>query len=269
MSKNPEGNLTGRQVEFAKTIHSSATICSDLINDILDLSKIESGTVIVDVGEVTFRDLHDYVDRTFRHVAEAKKLDFAVDMDAALPREMHTDAKRLQQILKNLLSNAFKFTDKGSVTLEIQSVSSGWNQENQMLTRAKSVVAFSVKDTGHRDSRGEAADHFRGVPAGGRKHQPQIRRHRSGPGDQPRNGAIAGRGNPADEQSGKRQRFHAVSAADVRPGEVASPQHRKARRYRLLTPNRRRWRRWRNRRSNRSSSLATNGSTSPRAIALC
>jgi len=148
LSKNAEGNLTGRQVDFAKTIHSSGNDLLGLINDILDLSKIESGTVIVDVGDITFPDLHDYVDRTFRHVAESKKLDFAVNMDASLPREVHTDAKRLQQILKNLLSNAFKFTDRGSVTLDIRSVSSGWNQENQMLTRAKSVVAFSVKDTG-------------------------------------------------------------------------------------------------------------------------
>jgi signal transduction histidine kinase/DNA-binding response OmpR family regulator/HAMP domain-containing protein len=148
LSKNAEGNLTGRQVEFAKTIHSSGNDLLGLINDILDLSKIESGTVVVDVGDITFRDLHDYVDRTFRHVAESKKLDFAVDMNAALPREVHTDAKRLQQILKNLLSNAFKFTDRGSVMLEVQPVTSGWNQENQALTKAKTVIAFSVKDTG-------------------------------------------------------------------------------------------------------------------------
>jgi HAMP domain-containing protein/signal transduction histidine kinase/CheY-like chemotaxis protein len=148
LSKNGEGNLTGRQVDFARTIHSSGNDLLGLINDILDLSKIESGTVIVDVGDITFRDLHEYVDRTFRHVGESKKLDFAVKMDASLPREVHTDAKRLQQILKNLLSNAFKFTDKGSVTLDVQSVTSGWNQENQMLTRAKSVIAFSVRDTG-------------------------------------------------------------------------------------------------------------------------
>jgi HAMP domain-containing protein/signal transduction histidine kinase/CheY-like chemotaxis protein len=148
LSKNGEGNLTGRQVEFAKTIHSSGNDLLGLINDILDLSKIESGTVIVDVGDISFHDLHDYVDRTFRHVAESKKLDFLVDMNASLPREVHTDAKRLQQILKNLLSNAFKFTDKGTVTLEMHPVASGWNQENQTLTKAKSVIAFSVKDTG-------------------------------------------------------------------------------------------------------------------------
>src|SRR5580658_3560506 len=143
LSRNQESNLTPRQVEFAQTIHSSGNDLLALINDILDLSKIESGTVIVDVGDVTFRELHDYVDRTFRHVAESKKLSFAVVTDPLLPRGVHTDAKRLQQILKNLLSNAFKFTDKGSVTLDIQLATSGWNIENQYLNNAKSVIAFS------------------------------------------------------------------------------------------------------------------------------
>jgi HAMP domain-containing protein/signal transduction histidine kinase/DNA-binding response OmpR family regulator len=148
LSKNSDGNLTNRQVEFSRTIHSSGNDLLGLINDILDLSKIESGTVMVDVGDITFRDLEDYVDRTFRHVADTKKLEFRVELDPALPRGVHTDAKRLQQILKNLLSNAFKFTDKGNVTLRIQPAASGWNQENQMLQRAKSVVAFVVRDTG-------------------------------------------------------------------------------------------------------------------------
>ena len=223
LSKNPEGNLTGRQVDFARTIHSSGNDLLGLINDILDLSKIESGTVIVDVGDITFRDLHDYVDRTFRHVAESKKLDFAVNMDASLPREVHTDAKRLQQILKNLLSNAFKFTDKGSVMLDIHSVSSGWNQENQMLTHQ---VGHRIFREGYRNrhSRGKAGDYFRGFPAGGRKHQPQIWWDRTGPGDQPRTGPVARWRDSADEQSGYGQHVHAVSAADVRPRETASSQ---------------------------------------------
>jgi HAMP domain-containing protein/signal transduction histidine kinase/DNA-binding response OmpR family regulator len=148
LSKNGEGNLTGRQVEFARTIHSSGNDLLTLINDILDLSKIESGTVIVDVGEVPFRDLHDYVERTFAHVAENKKLEFAVDIAANLPRALHTDAKRLQQILKNLLSNAFKFTERGRVAMQIAPVTSGWNTENQTLNRARTVVAMTVTDTG-------------------------------------------------------------------------------------------------------------------------
>jgi HAMP domain-containing protein/signal transduction histidine kinase/CheY-like chemotaxis protein len=148
LSKNSEGNLTDRQVEFSRTIHSAGNDLLGLINDILDLSKIESGTVILDIGDITFRDVQDFVDRTFRHVAEAKKLEFGVATDATLPRGVHTDAKRLQQILKNLLSNAFKFTEKGTVVLEIGTATSGWNSENQTLNRAKSVVTFSVKDTG-------------------------------------------------------------------------------------------------------------------------
>src|SRR5207244_7607350 len=111
-SKNPDANLSGRQVDCARTIHSSGNDLLTLINDILDLSKIESGTVVVDVGEVPFRDLHDYVDRTFRHVADNKRLTFDVEVAPNIGRSMHTDAKRLQQILKNLLSNAFKFTDR-------------------------------------------------------------------------------------------------------------------------------------------------------------
>src|SRR5205823_7935774 len=119
-----------------------------LINDILDLSKIESGTVIVDAGEVPFRDLSDYVDRTYRHVAESKKLDLEVDVKPGVPRAVQTDAKRLQQSLKNLLSNAFKFTERGRVALEVKSVTEGWSPENESLNHAKQVLAFSVSDTG-------------------------------------------------------------------------------------------------------------------------
>src|SRR5262249_45822912 len=100
LSKNQEGNLTARQMEFAKTIHSSGNDLLMLINDILDLSKIESGTVVVDVGELRLADLHSYVERTFRHVAEAKGVEFAVNLDPRVPRSMYTDAKRMQQVLK-------------------------------------------------------------------------------------------------------------------------------------------------------------------------
>ena len=117
LSRNKDQNLSAKQVEFARTIHASGNDLLALINDILDLSKIESGTVMVDVGEVALRDLQDYVERTFRHVAETKKLEFEIDRTPDLPRTIQTDAKRLQQILKNLLSNAFKFTEKGRVSL--------------------------------------------------------------------------------------------------------------------------------------------------------
>ncbi len=148
LSKNTESNLTSRQVEFARTIHSSGNDLLNLINDILDLSKIESGTVVVDVGELLFRDLHDYVDRTFRHVADSKKLEFELQLSGDLPRGIQTDSKRLQQILKNLLSNAFKFTEKGKVSLQIAYADHGWNTETESLNRARNVVAITVSDTG-------------------------------------------------------------------------------------------------------------------------
>ncbi|HSV81523.1 MAG TPA: response regulator, partial [Ramlibacter sp.] len=148
LCKNPEGNLTPKQVEFAKTIHSSGNDLLMLINDILDLSKIESGTVVVDVNELRLSDLQVYVERTFRHVAEAKNVDFTVRTGLNLPASMVTDAKRLQQILKNLLSNAFKFTHQGHVTLTVEEVFAGWNHDNEDLNRAQQVIAFAVSDTG-------------------------------------------------------------------------------------------------------------------------
>ena len=147
LSRNPAGNLTPKQTEFAKTIHSSGTDLLMLINDILDLSKIESGTVAVDVGELRLADLYSYVERTFRHVAELRGLQFAVDLDPGLPKVMLTDSKRLQQVIKNLLSNAFKFTRHGRVALTIRpadvSVAEGESQG-----RADSMLAFAVSDTG-------------------------------------------------------------------------------------------------------------------------
>jgi HAMP domain-containing protein/signal transduction histidine kinase/CheY-like chemotaxis protein len=148
LSKNTDGNLTGKQTEFAKTIHSSGNDLLNLINDILDLSKIESGTVAVDVSELRLEDLGRFVERTFRHVAESKSVGFQVELDDAAPGTMLTDAKRLQQIIKNLLSNAFKFTHRGHVSLTVQPVSSGWNPENEDLNRAPQVIAFEVSDTG-------------------------------------------------------------------------------------------------------------------------
>jgi signal transduction histidine kinase/HAMP domain-containing protein/CheY-like chemotaxis protein len=148
LCRNHGGNLTSRQIEFAKTIHSAGNDLLMLINDILDLSKIESGTVVIDVTNVVFRDLQDYVERTFRHIAESKRLAFEVEAGHELPATLQTDPKRLQQILKNLLSNAFKFTDHGSVCLAITQPQSGWTPDNEMLNRAAKVIAFSVTDTG-------------------------------------------------------------------------------------------------------------------------
>jgi signal transduction histidine kinase/CheY-like chemotaxis protein/HAMP domain-containing protein len=148
LSKNPDGNLTPKQTEFAKTIHSSGTDLLMLINDILDLSKIESGTVVVDASELRLFDLKSYVERTFRHVAEAKNLAFNVDLSPNLPKQMYTDTKRLQQVIKNLLSNAFKFTHHGSVALRLENAYSGWTPGHETLSAAPVVLALSVTDTG-------------------------------------------------------------------------------------------------------------------------
>ena len=139
--------MSGRQTEFAKTIHASGNDLLNLINDILDLSKIESGTVVVDVGEMWFGDLHSFVERTFNHLAEAKGLEFAIHLEPDLPRAIHTDAKRLQQILKNLLSNAFKFTRHGRVDLTI-AMADPASLEHGVLAGRGPAVAFSVADTG-------------------------------------------------------------------------------------------------------------------------
>ncbi|MEA2708726.1 MAG: hypothetical protein QOF78_1327, partial [Phycisphaerales bacterium] len=148
LSKNSESNLTSRQIEFARTIHSSGNDLLALINDILDHAKIESGTVNVDIADINFSEIQDFVDRTFRHVAENKRLEFELDFSSDLPRNLRTDAKRLQQILKNLLSNAFKFTDRGRVSLQISAPHDGWSGDNESLNKARTVVAFSVSDTG-------------------------------------------------------------------------------------------------------------------------
>ncbi|MDC0710934.1 HAMP domain-containing protein [Stigmatella sp. ncwal1] len=148
LSENTDGNLTGRQVEFARTIHASGSDLLELINDILDLSKIESGTMTVDVGPLRFGDLREFVERTFRQVADKKTLQFDISLEGSLPGEVQTDAKRLQQVLKNLLSNAFKFTESGQVTLGIQRARGGWSSDHPILRTAPTVVAFVVRDTG-------------------------------------------------------------------------------------------------------------------------
>jgi HAMP domain-containing protein/signal transduction histidine kinase/CheY-like chemotaxis protein len=148
LSENAEGKLSPKQVKFAETIYAAGTDLLGLINDILDLSKIESGMMVIDTEEVQFIELREYVMRTFRHVAEGKNLQFHVDLEQGLPRSMSTDAKRLQQVLKNLLSNALKFTERGSVTLEMKKVEGGWYPENRNLNNALSVIAFEVTDTG-------------------------------------------------------------------------------------------------------------------------
>jgi hypothetical protein len=148
LGDNPDGNLSAKQVEFARTIHSAGTDLLNLISDILDLSKIESGTVTVDVEDIFFNNLIDMVARPFRHEADSRKLSFDVQLDPKLDRSLSTDSKRLQQVLKNLLSNAFKFTEHGGVKLSVYQTASGWSPDHPVLNSASGVVVFEVSDTG-------------------------------------------------------------------------------------------------------------------------
>src|SRR6202012_5732367 len=129
-------------------IHAAGTDLLNLISDILDLSKIESGTVTVDAEDVLFSNLVDMVARPFRHEADTRQLSFEVHLDLNLGRTITTDSKRLQQVLKNLLSNAFKFTAEGGVRLSVSAAVSGWSTEHPLLSHSPAVVAFEVSDTG-------------------------------------------------------------------------------------------------------------------------
>jgi HAMP domain-containing protein/CheY-like chemotaxis protein len=148
LATNPDGNLTDKQVEFAQTIHASGTDLMTLINDILDLSKIESGTVTVQVEEALLSDVRDQIERTFRHIAAGKGLDFRIELSPNLPLAVYTDPDRLQQVLNNLLSNAFKFTEAGHVVLRVFPATGGWSPDNDHLQRSRRVIAFEVSDTG-------------------------------------------------------------------------------------------------------------------------
>ena len=148
LTENADGNLTLKQVEFARTIHGAGTDLLNLISDILDLSKIESGTVTVDAEEILTSNLLETVGRPFRHEAENRQLSFNIDVDPNLARSLVTDSKRLQQVLKNLLSNAFKFTAVGGVRLGVSAAVGGWSAEHPLLKGAPAVIAFEVSDTG-------------------------------------------------------------------------------------------------------------------------
>jgi signal transduction histidine kinase/CheY-like chemotaxis protein/HAMP domain-containing protein len=146
--ENSEGNLTEKQVKYAKTIHSCGDDLIQLINDILDLSKIESGYISTDFINVRFHEITSFVETTFKHVSESKNLRFSIEVDEQLPDSLETDIQRLNQILKNLLSNAFKFTDKGEVKFRVYEGHHNWKQAKSTLDNAKRVVAFEIRDTG-------------------------------------------------------------------------------------------------------------------------
>ncbi|MEJ7847529.1 MAG: HAMP domain-containing protein [Pyrinomonadaceae bacterium] len=148
LSENAEMNLYEKQIEFADTIHSSGSDLLALINEILDLSKIESGNMAVEIGDLHFDDLRDDIERNFSQIAKDKGLQMVLKFSDTLPARIHTDVKRLRQVLKNLLSNAFKFTQMGEVKVNISVATRGWSVDNSLLNNASAVVAFEVSDSG-------------------------------------------------------------------------------------------------------------------------
>jgi signal transduction histidine kinase/HAMP domain-containing protein/ActR/RegA family two-component response regulator len=148
LADNPEENLSERQVQYATVIHSSGSELLRLLNDILDLAKVESGTVTLQIGDLPFVELQDAVQREFGQVAEQNDVAFSVELAPNLPRTIATDPGRLRQVLKNLISNAFKFTDHGTVRVYMRPADGGWSPENDTLCQASAVTAFSIEDTG-------------------------------------------------------------------------------------------------------------------------
>ena len=148
LEENPEENLTETQVQYASVIRSSGTDLLRLLNDILDLAKVESGTVALELSKLPLVELCDALRRDFSQVAEQNDLAFSVELDPGVPEDLVTDPRRLRQVLKNLLSNAFKFTERGQVTMRVSPAHSGWNPEHEELGRADAVIAFSIADTG-------------------------------------------------------------------------------------------------------------------------
>ncbi|MGE0616052.1 MAG: HAMP domain-containing protein, partial [Bacteriovoracia bacterium] len=147
LAENKDKNLTSEQVKFASTVYSSGTDLLALINEILDLSKVEAGKMPITPKDIRLAEVQDFLEQTFKPVAEHKGLQFKLEANADLPKKMFTDNNRLLQILKNLLSNAFKFTEHGQVLLRLD-LAKGRTFTMDSLNHARKVIAFSVTDTG-------------------------------------------------------------------------------------------------------------------------
>ncbi|MBA3431579.1 MAG: response regulator, partial [Actinobacteria bacterium] len=148
LEDNPDKNMTDTQVEYASVIHSSGQELLELLNSILDLAKAESGTVTVELAELPIGQLCSGLLREFDHVAKAKGLDYSIDIAPGSPEGIVTDPQRVRQILKNLLSNSFKFTERGEVHVQVGQADRGWSRETTSLAGASSVMAIAVRDTG-------------------------------------------------------------------------------------------------------------------------
>jgi signal transduction histidine kinase/ActR/RegA family two-component response regulator len=148
LKANPDQNLTEAQVQCASIIESSGTELLRLLNDVLDLAKVESGTVALELSELPLLKLQDALEREFRHVADQQGLSFSVEFGPDLAPNLATDPGRLHQVLTNLLANAFKFTERGGVVVRVSRPDRGWRPANGNLGGADAVIAFSISDTG-------------------------------------------------------------------------------------------------------------------------
>ena len=193
LEDNPDKNVTDTQVEYASVIRSSGKDLLSLVNNILDLAKVESGTVTVEMTNVSVSDLRSNLLREFEHVAAGKDLAYSIDITPECPDEIATDPQRLRQILKNLLANAFKFTEQGRVHLQFSMADEGWSRRTESLVEAASVVALTVSDTGIGIDPPQQQRIFEAFRAGRRQNCPALRRDGPRPFDQLRIGQLARR----------------------------------------------------------------------------
>ena len=149
LAENRDMNLNSKQIQFANTIHASGRDLLNLINEILDLSKVEAGKMGIVASDTKVSELVDYVVRDFRAISQQKDIEFSIDLADDVPPAIYTDGQRLQQVLKNLLSNAFKFTDSGAITLRARRYTGTRSVfQTESLREATTIVAFTVRDTG-------------------------------------------------------------------------------------------------------------------------
>src|SRR5919197_3591556 len=146
LAENADGNLTEREVEFASSIHAAGNDLLNLINDILDLTKVEAGKMDISPSPVQVSALCADLEQVFRPIAEQQSLRFSVEIGDGTPPQIVTDQHRVEQVLKNLLSNAFKFTDEGSVELRAAPAPPDTRFASHRLRPAGQVIAFSVAD---------------------------------------------------------------------------------------------------------------------------
>jgi signal transduction histidine kinase/DNA-binding response OmpR family regulator/HAMP domain-containing protein len=148
LADNDDGTLSSREVDYAKTILGSGTDLLTLINEVLDLSKVEAGKIEIHRGDVSLAGVCDYLEGTFRPIAAQKNLNLDITLEQDAPASIVTDSLRLQQILRNLIGNAFKFTDHGGVAVRVGIAKKGASYEASTLSSAPFAIAFSVTDTG-------------------------------------------------------------------------------------------------------------------------